>query len=61
MNDEEEIWAIRDWFAYCLLEAVETLPMVFADPVQASRNMNRLRRHSEAQLCRTLDLVEGRA
>jgi len=59
MKDEKELLYIQDWFAYTLLEALETLSTVFKNPIKAERRMNRLKRHSEAQLCRTLDIAEG--
>jgi len=58
MNTEEYYIALQDWWAYTLLEAVETLTKVFQDPQEASRNMNRLKRHADYQLQETFRIAE---
>jgi len=40
------------------VEAVETLTKVFHDPQEASRNMNRLKRHADVQLQETFRIAE---
>jgi hypothetical protein len=58
VNTEDYYVALKDYWAYTLLEAVETLTKVFSDPQEASRNMNRLKRHADFQLQETFRLAE---
>lgn len=58
VNSEEYYLAMKDYWAFTLVEAVETLTKVFHDPEEASRNMNRLKRHADFQLQQTFKLAE---
>ena len=58
MDTEEYYIALKDWWAFTLVEAVETLTKVFQDPQEASRNMNRLKRHADFQLQETFRIAE---
>ena len=58
VDTEEYYVALKDWFAYALLEAFETLTKVFSDPQTASRNMKRLKRHADYQLQETFRIAE---
>lgn len=58
MNREKHLDLLQDWFAYTFIEAVKTLPKVLNDPKQATREMNRLKRHSDYQLQETFKIAE---
>ena len=58
MHQESYYYALKDYWAYTLLEAVETLTKVFSDPQEASRNMSRLKRHADFQLQETFRIAE---
>ncbi|MBY6287045.1 hypothetical protein GLT90_00350 [Nanohaloarchaea archaeon H12] len=58
MDQESYYYALKDYWAYTLLEAVETLTKVFSDPQEASRNMSRLKRHADFQLQETFRIAE---
>lgn len=59
MNQKQYLTALHDWWAYTLVEACHTLTAVFSNPSQSRRNMNRLRRHADAQLQETFRLAEN--
>jgi len=49
---------LKDCFAFTLVEAFEVLPKVVYNPRKASREMNRLKRHSEYNLSETIQIAE---
>lgn len=57
MKSEDYYLAMKDYWAYTLLEACETLTKVFYNPHKASRNMSRLKRHADFQLAQTMNLA----
>jgi glycogen debranching enzyme len=58
MDTEDYYLALKDYWAYTLLEAVETLTKVFHNPEEASKNMSRLKRHADFQLQETFRIAE---
>jgi len=58
VKSEDYYIALKDYWAFTRLEACETLTKVFSDPQEASRNMNRLKRHADFQLQETFRLAE---
>ncbi len=59
VNKKEYSELLEDWFAFKLLEVVETLPKVLKDPKKAQQDMNSLKRHSKFNLTEAIVLLEG--
>lgn len=58
MKRSEYIDSMKDWFAWTMLEAFETVPKALTNPRQAKREMKRLKYQSDAQLQEAFRLAE---